>query len=186
MGIFDIFKQKNEESGNGKVAIRTLEIPDFTQVDIGKLQHYYDWTLDYGERKLNVDLNYEIDSITQSDFKQVIEFVKEIPKYDIQNREYIQSDFEQNVSITSEYLNYYLEELAESELGAIIDLNNRKKSRDSLLLEQLKLIRVGIYPQASYFATFDYSIDMNGKPCNQLLVVNINHNGTLDYITWES
>lgn len=186
MGIFDIFKQKNEESGNGKVAIRTLEIPDFTQVDIEQLRDYYDWTLKYGERNLNLDLNFEIESITQSDFKQVIEFIKEIPKYDIQNREYIQSDLKQNVSIASEYLHFYLEELAESELGAIIDLNNRKKSRDSLLLEQLKLIRVGIYPQATYLASFDYSIDMNGKPCNQLLVVNINHNGTLENINWES
>lgn len=53
-------------------------------------------------------------------------------------------------------------------------------------MEKLNLIRVGIYPRASYFGTFDYSIDIDGEPCNQLLVVHINADGTLDYITWES
>ena len=40
-------------------------------------------------------------------------------------------------------------------------------------MEKLNLIRVGIFPRASYFATFDYSIDIDGEPCNQLLVLNI-------------
>lgn len=186
MGIFDIFKKKKEEPKNGKVEIRILEQPDFTQIDIEKLQDYYDWTLNYGERKLNLDLNFETESTNQSELDQIIEFTKKIPEFDNQNRNYIKSDFGQNVSMTSDYLNFYLEELDESELGEIIDLQNQKKSRTSLLLEQLNLIRVGIYPQASYFATFDYSIDIEGEPCNQLLVVNINKDGTLDNITWES
>ena len=88
--------------------------------------------------------------------------------------------------MSSDYLNFYLDELDESELAGIIDIKNRKKSRNSLLMEKLNLIRVGIYPQASYYGTFDYSIDIDGEPCNQLLVVNINKDGTLDYITWES
>ena len=68
----------------------------------------------------------------------------------------------------------------------VLSMKNSKKSRNSLLMEQLNLTRVGIYPQASYFATFDYSIDIDGEPCNQLLVLNVNHDGTLYYITWES
>lgn len=85
--------------------------------------------------------------------------------------------------MTSDYLIFYLDELDESELGGIIDLKNRKESRTSLLMEQLNLIRVVIYPQASHFTTFDYTIDIDGKPCNQLLVLNINQDGTLDYLS---
>ena len=186
MGIFDFFKKNNEEPENGEVKIRILERPDFAQIDIEKLEDYYDWTLNYGERKLNLDLNFETESTNQSELNQIIEFSKKIPEFDNQNRNYIKSDFEQNVSIISDYLNFYLDELDESELGGIIDLKNRGKSRNSLLMEQLNLIRVGIYPQASYFATFDYSIDIDGEPCNQLLVLNTNQDGTLDNITWES
>lgn len=186
MGIFDFFKINKAEPENRKAEVRNLENPDFSKVDIQKLEDYYDWTLNYGERKLNLDLNFETDSTNQSELNQIMEFVKKIPEFDNQNRNYIESDFAQDVSMTSDYLNFYLDELDESELGGIIDLGNRKKSRNSLLMEQLNLIRVGIYPQASYFATFDYSIDIDGEPCNQLLVLNINQDGTLDYITWES
>lgn len=186
MGILDFFKKNKDEPENRKVEIRILEKPDFTQIKFEKLEDYYDWTLNYGERKLNLDLNFEIESTNQSGLNQIIEFAKRIPEFDHQNQKYIKSDFEQNVSMTSDYLNFYLDELGETELGRIIDLKNRKKSRSSLLMEKLNLIRVGIYPQASYFATFDYSIDIDGEPCNQLLVLNINQNGTLDYITWES
>ncbi|SDS27020.1 Protein of unknown function [Gillisia sp. Hel1_33_143] len=186
MGIFDFFKKNKEESENKKAEVLILEKPNFSKVNIEKLEDYYDWTINYGERKLNLDLNFETDSTNQAELNQIMEFVKKIPEFDHQNRNYIKSDFEQDVSMTSDYLNFYLDELDESELGGIIDLKNRKKSRNSLLMEELNLIRVGIYPQASYFATFDYSIDIDGEPCNQLLVLNINQDGTLDYITWES
>ena len=186
MGIFDFFKKNKEEPENRKADVRILEKPDFSKVDIEKLEDYYDWTLNYGERKLDLDLNFETESTNQAELNQIMEFVKKIPEFDNQNRNYIKSDFEQDVSMTSDYLNFYLDELDESELSGIIDLKNRKKSRNSLLMEQLNLIRVGIYPQASYFATFDYSIDIDGESCNQLLVLNINQDGTLDYITWES
>jgi hypothetical protein len=186
MRIFDFFKKKIEEPEKGKVEIRILEQPDFTHIDIEKLQDYYDWTLKYGKRKLSLDINYEIESTNQIGLNQIIELSKKIPEFDIRNQNYIKLDFGQNVSMTSDYINFYIDELDESELGKIIDLKKRKKSRNSLLLEKLNLIRVGIYPQANYFATFDYSIDIDGEPCNQLLVVNLNHDGTLYNITWES
>ncbi len=186
MGIFDFFKKTKKEPDNWKAEIQVLEKPDYTKIDIEKLEDYYNWTLNYGERKLNLDLNFETESTNKTELNQIIEFVKKIPELDIQNRNYIKSDFEQDVSMTSDYLNFYIDELDKSELGQIIDLKNRKKSRNNLLIEQLNLIRVGVYPQASYYATFDYSIYIDGEPCNQLLVVNINQDGTLDHITWES
>ena len=131
-------------------------------------------------------MNFETELTTQSELKKIQEFVNKIPELDNLNRTLIKADFKQDVSMTSDYLNFYLDELDESELAGIIDIKNRKKSRNSLLMEKLNLIRVGIYPQGSYFGTFDYSIDIDGEPCNQLLVVNINRDGTLDHITWES
>lgn len=186
MGIFDFFKRNNKRNEKRKEEIRILEKPDFAEIELTKLIDYYDWTLKYGEGKLNIDLNFETETSSQSELKQIIEFVNKIPEFDNQNQNYIKADFEQAVSMTSDYLNFYLEELNENELAGIIDLKSRNKSRSSLLMEKLKLIRVGIYPQASYFGTFDYSIDIDGEPCNQLLVLQINRDGSLNYITWES
>mgnify|MGYP001056118732 CR=1 FL=1 len=186
MGIFDLFKKNKKVPENSKVEIRILEKPDFTEIDIEKLEDYYNWKLNYGKRIMKLDINFEIESINQSELNKILEFVNKIPEFDIQNQSYIKSDFEQDASEVTDYLNFYLDELDDSELAGIINLKNRNNSRNSLLMEKLKLIRVGIYPQASYFGTFDYSIDIDGEPCNQLLVVNIKKDGTLDHITWES
>jgi len=186
MGIFDLFKRKKEETESEKEEILFLEKPDFTEIELENLKDYYNWSLKFGKREVNLDVNFETKSTNQSMLEQIQEFVNKIPEFDTKNRAFIKSDFEQAASMTSDYLNFYLDELDESELAGIININDRKKSRNRLLMEQLNLIRVGIYPQAPYFGTFDYSIDIDGEPCNQLLVVNINKDGTLDHITWES
>ncbi|MEP3209735.1 MAG: DUF2004 domain-containing protein [Maribacter sp.] len=186
MGIFDFFKSNKKEPEIDKVEVLTLDKPDFGKINFEKLEDYYDWTLKFGKREINLDLNFETESINQSELNQIQEFVNRIPEFDIQNRDYIKADFEQDVSMTSDYLKFYLDELDDNELANIIDLKNRKKSRSILLMEQLNLIRVGIYPLASYFGIFDYSIDIDGEPCNQLLVTQINKDGTLNHITWES
>ena len=175
-----------KEPENNEEKIMVLEKLDFTEIDLQKLEDYYDWTLKFGDRKINLDLNFETESINQSELNQILEFLSKIPEFDNKNRNYINADFKQEVSMTSDYLNFYLDEFDECELVGIIDLKNREKSRTNLLIKQLNLIRVGIYPQASHFATFDYSIDINGEHCNQLLVLNIYRDGTLHYISWES
>ncbi len=186
MRIFDFFKQDKKHTGFNDREVQILEKPDFTKINLKKLENYYDWTLKFGKRELNLDLNFETESTNQLEFNKIQEFVNRIPEFDNQNRNYIKADFKEDVSMTSDYLNFYLDEFDDNELARIIGLDHQKKSRNYLLMEKLNLIRVGIYPQASYFATFDYSIDIDGEPCNQLLVLNINQDGTLDHITWES
>lgn len=187
MGIFDFFKKKKKEELDISVEeVGIFEKPDFTEINSEKLNDYYDWKLNFGDRKINLDLNFETETISESKLNQISNFIDKIPEFDKQNRRYIKKDFELNESMTLDYLNFYLDELDESELAGIIDVNGNNKSRLSFLMKKLNLIRVGIYPKASHFGTFDYSIDIDGEPCNQLLVLNINEDGTLDYITWES
>jgi hypothetical protein len=186
MGIFDFFTKNKKQTEISNREIQILEKPDFSKINYKKLEDYYDWKLKFGKSEINLDLNFETELTNQSEFNQIIEFVNRIPEFDNQNRNYIKADFKQDVSMTSDYLNFYLDELDEDELARIIDLRNQKIPKNILLMEKLNLIRVGIYPQESYFATFDYSIDIDGEPSNQLLVLNINQDGTLDYITWES
>ena len=87
--------------------------------------------------------------------------------------------------MSHDYLRFYIEEL-EDELNNIIDVSGELQIDIIKLKEKLNLVRVGIYPEADYYGTFDYSIDLDGEPCNQLLVINLNEDGSLNYITWES
>jgi len=184
MGIFDFLKKRKTTR---KPMVKNNNMNSdfkFDRVDIKNIKDYYQEMLKINGRMISIDLNFEKDSITQKELDEVHIFVEKIEGLNMINKEYIKRDFKKTPSVTADYLNYYLEELEERELADIIDLSSTTKP--ILLLEKLKLKRVGIYPEASHFATFDYSIDIDGEPCDQLLVVNIHENGGLDYITWES
>ena len=158
----------------------------FKEIDIKNIVDYYDTLMEIDGRKINIDLNFETKSISQKELDSINSFLDKIKEFNKNNVESIKNDFKLDVSMTSDYLNFYLDELDENELAGIIDIKDTVNKRELLLLEKLRLNRIGVYPEASYFATFDYSIDIDGEPCNQLLVVNVNKNGSLDGITWES
>lgn len=183
MGIVDFFKKRKTTT---KRVVKNNTVKSdfkFDSVDIKNIKDYYQETIKINGRMISVDLNFEKESVKQIELDQVYEFVEKIEGFNMINKEYIKRDFKHPVSNTADYLNFYLEELEESELAELIDLSS-STAKPILLLEKLNLNRVGIYPNAEHFATFDYSIDI--EPCNQLLVVNIQENGALDYITWES
>jgi len=185
MGIFNFFKKRKTTR---KSIVKNDNMNSdfkFGKVNLKNVEDYYDETIEIDGRKIRIDLNFEKNSIAQKELDEVYIFVEKIEGLNMINKEYIKRDFKKTPSVTADYLNYYLEELDATELAEIIDLSSTIV-KPILLLEKLKLKRVGVYPEASHFATFDYSIDIDGEPCDQLLVVNIHENGGLDYITWES
>ena len=130
MGIFNFLKKNKKEFENPNEETPVLEKLDFSEINTNKLKDYYDWTLKFGNRKINLDLNFETESINQSKTDEILGFVKKIPVFDNQNRNYIKADSEQNVSMTSDYLNFYLDEFDESELSEIIDYEKSKKIKE--------------------------------------------------------
>ena len=77
---------------------------------------------------------------------------------------------------SSNYIDFYFEEFDEDELSEIIEFNDTDVAKKKRFLDKLKLIRVGIYPDhnSECYGVFDYSIDIDGEPCNELLVVKTN------------
>lgn len=182
MGIFSFLNTNKRVSKNQTP--KTLLKPDFDEININKLDNYYDSNTKLDQRELSIDINFETESITQSELNEILNFINSIPQFDLLNQKYIRSDLKSRVSMTSDYLNFYLEEFEEENLKEI--LKTEQKPNLKTLIEHLQLNRVGIYPSSTYFATFDYSIDIDDEPCNQLLVINLNKDGSLDHITWES
>lgn len=182
MGLFSFFN--SNKSGSNDMTPKRLLKPDFGEININKLEEYYESTTKLDHRELSIDINFETESISQSELNDILNFINEIPQFDLLNQKHILKDLKKRPSMTSDYLNFYLEEFEEDELKEI--LKTDKKPTQKTIIEHLHLNRVGIYPNDSYFATFDYSIDIDDEPCNQLLVINLNKDGSLDYITWES
>lgn len=158
----------------------------FKEIDLNNPEDYYEGSIELDGREIELDLNIERESIEQSLLEKINAFIEKLGEFDRQNRNFIRQDFDQETSMTADYLTFYLDELDQEELSEIIDIHDDKHPKELLLLRKLIIARVGLYPDAPYFATFDYSIEIDDEPCNQLLVVNIKENGALHHITWES
>ena len=166
-----------------------IELPHFGQMDFNQLNEYYSSETEYNGLTLRLDLNFEKKIVSEEEAENIKKFLDNISVFDIQNKTEITKDFNKEGE-AKDYINFYFDELDHEELSGIVDYKNLNKPKEEQLLNKLRLIRVGLYPDgkydAEYYGVFDYSIEIDGEPCNQLLVVKTNKTGNLDHITWES
>jgi hypothetical protein len=169
--------------------MKNVELPYFGQIDFAQLNEYYSAETKYNGQTLRLDLNFENKNLRDEEGEDIKKFLDNILAIDIKNKIEIAKDYT-NEGETKDYINFYFDELDEQELSGIVDNQNLIKPIEEQLLNKLRLIRVGLYPDgkydAEYYGVFDYSIDIDGEPCNQLLVVKTNKTSDLDHITWES
>ena len=166
--------------------MKQIELQHFGSIDLDNLEEDYSAKTEFNGQTIRLDLNFENKSISEEHAGNIKKFLDNILAYDLQNKIVINKDFKEEGE-SLDYINFFFEELDEEELRGIIDFGNQDEQKEKLLLNKLRLIRVGIYPEYSeYYGVFDYSIDIDGEPCNQLLVVKTDNGGELNHVTWES
>lgn len=164
----------------------TFILPHFGPLDPEDLDEYYDTEIALGSKPVEIDLNFEAKIIDPRRLETVQHFIDNIRIFDINNKGHIAKDYaNQNGDTVKFYIAHHLEELGAPELATLLPRGSKAAEHEKLLLQQLHLVRVGIYPDsASQFAVFDYSI---GKDItNDLVVLFTDENGNLDYMTMES
>lgn len=164
----------------------TINLPHFGHLDPSSLEEYYDADIPFNNTQIQIDLNFENKNIEPARLETVKAFIENIRIHDINNKKYIDADYNDKEGDTVKtYLQHHLEELGEEELSGLIDMNTKSTEHEKQLLKKLHLVRVGIYPDSEdQFATFDYSI--GDEITEYLVVINTDENGNLDYMTMES
>jgi hypothetical protein len=163
-----------------------IKLPHFGQLDPASLEEYYDVTIDFNGKEIQIDLNFEGKSIEIERLEIVQRFIENIRIHDISNKKYIQSDYDdEDADTVKVYLEHHLEELGEDELAELVGPGSKPATYKNQLLKQLHLVRVGLYPDSKdQFAIFDYSIGQ--ELTNHMVVIFTDENGNLDYMTMES
>ena len=164
----------------------TIKLPYFGNLDSESLEEYYDVEIDFNNSVIQIDLNFDNNSINIRRLEIVKQFIDNIRIHDLNNKKNIQRDFENKDADTVRlYIENHLEELASDDLDNLIGANSKSVDQPGRLVSKLHLVRIGLYPDSvDQFAIFDYSI---GKELtNYLVVINTDENGNLDYITMES
>lgn len=163
-------------------------LPYFGEIDIEALLDYYNINTSFNNKQVSLDINFLNTSISEAVYERINAFLDNIREFNNQNKSIIERNFKEGGEVV-DYIQFHLEELSEEELASIID-NNNPRTREEQILNKLRLVRIGLYPdgkyETSYFAVFDYSIEIDGDPSNQLVVVKTNERGELDHVTWES
>ncbi|WP_207531816.1 DUF2004 domain-containing protein [Desertivirga arenae] len=163
-------------------------LPYFGEIDIAALLDYYNVNTTFDNKQVSLDINFLNTSISEGVYQRINAFLDNIREFNNQNKSIIERNFKEGGEVV-DYIQFHLEELSEEELASIID-NNDSQSKDQQILDSLRLVRIGLYPdgkyETSYFAVFDYSIEIDGDLSNQLVVVKTNERGELDHVTWES
>lgn len=164
-------------------------LPYFGEINPAQLEEYYHTTAVVKDLTVDLDLNFQNKSISPEAIQAIQNFLNNLARWDELNHVALEQDFTADGE-TADYIAFYFDELDEAELSALLPAETAPDARAYRLLKELKLIRVGLYPDSKYedgqFATCDYSIYLEGEPCNQLLAVNINEQGKVNHISWES
>ena len=163
-----------------------IKLPHFGTLDPTDLEAYYDIDIDFNNTEIQIDLNFVSKTIDVARLETVNRFIENIRIHDLNNKKYIEKDFNDPKGDTVRaYLEHHLEDLATDDLVDLIGSDVKSADKNKLLLKKLHLVRVGLYPDSEdQFAIFDYSI---GRELTQyLVVINTDENGNLDYLTMES
>jgi hypothetical protein len=161
-------------------------LPHFGKIPTDNLEEYYVVDIDFKGNQIQVDLNFESETLDTSTFEKIKKLIENIEKFDEQNKKYILEDYNDDEGDTVKfYLEHHLDEVGKEELSTLINFDDTTSEPEKQLLDKLKMVRVGLYPHdKENFAIFDYSIGT--EITNYLVVINTDENGELDYMAMES
>ncbi|WP_121966961.1 DUF2004 domain-containing protein [Myroides sp. N17-2] len=115
------------------------------------------------------------------------DFLKNIPSYDIKNKEYMDHNYAEDNSLIKDYLSFHLNEFTEKEFVSL-GMDNVSQENNVLLYQKLKLINIWLYPikgpNDQYYLVFDYSIGK--KYADAVIVIKTDLQGNFIDINWES
>ena len=161
-------------------------LPHFGVLDTDSLEDFYDVDIDLNGTDVQIDLNFDETSIDVAKMDLIKNFIEKLDVFVKQNEGYIENNYTSDEDDTVKtYVEHHLKELDKETLSKLVNFEDATATPAQQLLSKLRLVRVGLYPDTEpQFATFDYSI--GNDITDDLVVINTNQNGELDYMTIES
>lgn len=160
-------------------------LPGFGMITLNNLEKEYDAGVMINDKTISLDLNFEATSIPKKNLSLVKKVLNNISDYQRKTRAAVVEDANDEDGITREYLDFHIEELIENELQELLGHISSERKRRKKIFKLLQLTRIGFYPEEEQnYAVFDYTI--GDELTNYLLVVVINQNDEIGFITMES
>ena len=161
-----------------------MEIQPFGQIDPQNLGEYYEATIQIGEIALELDLNFEVQSVDESMLIGIQAYIESIAKLIQAAMNAISHDYdlgEKSVAARL-YLEHHVEVFTEEETLAIFGTTNISKDA---YLQSLTVSRIGVYPEHSEsYAVID--VMFPNTYTDYLISVTFDDNQNISSISMES
>ncbi len=156
----------------------------FDEIDISKLEDYYSQEVQIGPDTIEIDLNFDSESISTKEANKLNSIIEKIPKIIEKSWRWIENDFKRGVDV-KDFIAIHLDNFFSNEIDALLQNTNTTLSQQERFLETLKVNRIGLYPfDNEYYLIIDWMV--NSEFSDYILVINVKSNLTLNYITIES
>ncbi|WP_175635209.1 DUF2004 domain-containing protein [Pedobacter ghigonis] len=160
-----------------------MKLRYFEELKPDALEDYYSTNIEFGGRQIQLDINFESNTIDENRLLTVNNILAELPDFVEKLNHFIQEDFKTGTDV-QEYLDFHLDELDE-ELDSLLSTTDQKLNKPEQLLSVVSLRRIGFYPdEDDNFTVADFGLD--SEISQYVLVVNTTGDQELNYITMES
>ena len=177
-----------KEDGHETVATflkNAFHLPGFGLLVLNELDTEYNAGVLINDKPISLDLNFEATTISKEKLSLVKKVLTNLSDYRHLTHGALLEDAKDEDGITREYLAFHLEELAETELKALLNNVSSERKRRKRVFKLLHLNRIGFYPEdAENYAVFDYTIGTDLT--DYVLVVAFNNKDEISFVTMES
>src|SRR4051812_25398850 len=122
-----------------------LDILYFGQIDHVKPESVYRAVTSLNDQDIKLDLHFDQPQVDPTLTATVNDFLQKLPAFDQANHEAIRGDYASDGEAL-DYIRIYLDEFRDRDLMRILGGKEENKSIPNRLLDKLRLVRIGLYP----------------------------------------
>ncbi len=161
-----------------------MTIKHFEEIDINNIEGYYSKEIKVDSNLIDVDLNFETQKLDTEQIQKLNSFLTNIKGIIDKSWKWILNDFKNGEDV-NEYISFHLDDFFAEAPEEILKGTDPLLDNKDRFLQTLKVNRIGVYPSSpDHYLVIDWMI--NPELSNYILVVNVNENFELGYITVES
>lgn len=167
--------------------MKSLTLPYFGQLEADKLLPLYKASMAFSGFEVSLELHFDTNSNEQEVFDRIYNFLNNIAQLDQLNKSYIYENYHDETAELGvrDYIQYHLLEIEQEKLAPILQLQHPTIPLYKQLLEKLHLVSISIHFENEYLSVvFEYALGSDIS--KELVVINTDEFGDLDYISWES
>ncbi|PHS15963.1 MAG: hypothetical protein COA78_04170 [Blastopirellula sp.] len=161
-----------------------MNIQPFGEINPAELEEFYDGEIKVNGKLIEIDLNFEEESIEAEELTKVESFIKNIEQHMKQAFNAISADYDlgEESDTALFYLEHHRKELSKIIFSTIFGPNPVTKE---LFMQNLSANRIGLYPEEEEaFAIID--IQLPKEFTNYIMAVTFDNTGKFAFISMDS